>query len=127
MIRLLIAGLMLLIVNNAHAMTNESLIKYCKKYVNNNFQMTTENSFCMTYFIAVRDTGIGICEAYKIRFSELTKREKWIYETFAIHPEVDVKAAVRNYLDTLSYKNIPFTAAHYVRMSLQKGRTCKTE
>ena len=62
MIRLLIAGVMVLMAGNANAaIDNESLYKVCKNYVDGGFVDTGDGLFCQSYFAGVLDTGRTLC------------------------------------------------------------------
>lgn len=130
MLRLLIAGVMLLIVGGANAATNEAIYQACKKYVDNNFESTELSHLnCVFYFAAVRDTLSEICEEYKLNFSALDKSEKAVFEHFSVSYDVSVKAAIQNYVNEM--QKTPelwkYNAGQNVRKSLQKIETCKPE
>lgn len=69
MIRLLIAGLMVLMAGNAYATDTERLYFACKAYADSGFQidassnnnLLSQSLYCVTYMSAVRDSGQFNC------------------------------------------------------------------
>lgn len=130
MIRLLIAGVMVLMAGSANASSNELIYQDCKKYVENNFESEEiPHLSCVLYFAAVRDALAEICHEYKLNFSVFDESEKAVFEHFSVSNDVSIKAAIQNYVNEM--QKTPelwkYNAAKDVRKSLQKIETCIPE
>ena len=95
MVRLLIAGVMVLMAGSANAITNEILYKYCKSYADDNFEFTQEHTVesvsCFSYI-----SGVGQLMRYNC---ETQSPYRAAYQT------KDTDAIVQDYLNRI--KNQP--------------------
>lgn len=58
MIRLLIAGVMVLMADNANAMSNGGLYKFCKPFADSGFEISDGSDWaCLGYFFGVGETA----------------------------------------------------------------------
>jgi hypothetical protein len=62
MIRILIAGVMVLMAGSANALTNEALYRDCKPFSDRSFEpINEEDLYCLQYFIAAIEFSQNIC------------------------------------------------------------------
>jgi len=115
MIRLLIAGLMVLMAGNAKAIINEDLYLYCKSYSDNDFKPNKSDHInCITYFVGVAELAETLCTIEK--YGGLNYNTEYL------------DASIQNYLNRM--KNNPdqwkYTAALQVWVSLAEinGADC---
>lgn len=130
MIRLSIAGLMVLIVGGANAATNETIFQDCKKYVENGFETKKISDLsCVVYFSGVRDVLADICREYQHISNNLTGGEKAVFEFFGVGEDVSVNAAIQHYVNKMEKmpEDWKYNAAMEVRKSLQKIDVCRPE
>jgi len=63
MIRMLIAGFMVLMAGNANAASNENLYRDCKSFSDRSFEAENNNDLaCFAYFTAAIEYSTNICE-----------------------------------------------------------------
>ena len=127
MIRLLIAGLMVLIAGNANAASNEFIYENCKKYADSGFNDNHESApYCVMYFVGVRDALENICFEYQ-NYEGATPIEKSLLEYFAVGFEVSFSAAIQDYVNKMQKKpeDWKYGAGGDVMKSLQKIDSCK--
>lgn len=132
MIRLLIAGLMVLMAGNANAFTNEHLYKFCKSYADNGFELNDEGLACRTYFVGVYDGANSVC-----LIAEEVRNPKNKNEGFDVLVEMlgvgkggaSYDAVIQHYLNRM--RNEPQSwdqnAQWFVVQSLQSFSPCSPE
>ena len=131
MIRLLMAGLMVLMAGNANAYTNQDLYSLCKKFADSGFNTsTTEALICAGYFIGIRDAFGSMCTLYKSRYGTLGDGEKIVFEKFALkaNPKT-MTASVQHYVNKMEQtpENWQFHASKDVADSLRVISPCQPE
>ena len=130
MIRLLIAGMILLMGGNANAVNNETHFKYCKKYVENGFKTTDIDSLkCYVYFTGVYEVLYDACYQYQHASSTLDDSQKAIFEYLAVGKALSLDSAIQHYVNKM--QNAPedwqYSAGGEVKRSLQAMYSCKPE
>ncbi|MBL6605121.1 MAG: hypothetical protein ISP40_03685 [Alphaproteobacteria bacterium] len=128
MIKLLIAGLFVLIAENANAASNESIYKVCKKFASSGFdESTTDALACTMYFLGVRDAYDGVCSIYEGSYETLSESEKYVFEFFALKSSENLHASIQDYVNKMQQKpeNWGYGATFDVGDSLRKMSPCK--
>ena len=130
MIRLVIAGFMVLMAGNAYSASNETIYKSCKKFADSGFDETTTDALaCTMYFVGVRDAYYGACEIYKGSFETLSEDEKFVLEFFALEAKTNIHASIQDYVNRIQQKpeDWQYMASSDVAESLRKMAPCKPE
>lgn len=130
MIRLLIAGVMVLMAGNANAGTNENVYKSCKEFADSGFNDTDMNALaCTMYFIGVQDAYASVCEIYKHYFETLSEDKKSVFEFFALEGSENINSRIQHYVNKMQQKpeSWDHNAAYQVGDSLRKMSPCKLE
>lgn len=130
MIRLSIAGLMLLMAGNANAFTNEDLYKICKGYVDNGFELNNEGMLCRAYFVGVFDGANSVCVLAKELRNPKLNNEGFdvLVEMLGVgNDKASYDAVIQHYLNRM--QNEPQSwdqnAQWYVVQSMQSFSPCK--
>lgn len=130
MIRLLIAGLMMLMAGNAIAARNETIFQDCKKYVEKGFETNTMRDLgCVAYFAGINDVLRDVCIQLNAGLGILNDTEKMFIENFAVGKDISLDAAIQHYVNKMQKtpEDWKYTAARDVKHSLQAIDTCKPE
>ena len=91
----------------AHAITNGSMYKNCKKFADRSFEYSEPtDAMCLSYFAAIRDSGATICVGWKlvadntneldakIQISEFRRME-------GVGDQADLNAAIQHYVNAM--------------------------
>lgn len=127
MIRLLIAGSMVLMAGNAKAgLNNEELYKSCKSYADGGF---VDNGLCLGFFAGVKDTGQTLCII--LNFEGLVGTESESIANFAAieNVHVSVDSVIQNYVNKMREQPEKWSAGAQIDVtsSFQSFIPCKPE
>ena len=145
MIRLLIAGLMVLMAGNAnanpdgYAYQNETIYDVCKHYIENGFEKDQKSLMCHSYFMGVYNSGRMVCRIIKVLKEPENERVQglgnWRLDAFMSSVEINVSigesyfpidVAIKDYVREIG--NRPWersqNAQRWVTGSMQKLAPC---
>lgn len=125
MIRLLIAGLMVLMAGNANAVTNEDLLEDCAIYADNNYKAKDlASAQCTAYFRGIADLLNDLCLVAKV--GDLSEETKVFLKVLGSDP-ISIKAPVQEYINQMKanpkkWKDSP---AFHVGQAFRDIHPCK--
>lgn len=130
MIRLLLAGMMVLMAGNANAFENEDLYKLCKSYVDNGFELNEEGIACRAYFMGVFDGANSVCALGKELHDPKLPNNGFdiLVEMMGVGAsEHSYDAVIQNYLNRMQSEPQIWdqNAQWYVVQSMQVFSPCK--
>ena len=112
MIRLLIAGVMVLMAGNVNAASVGSVYKMCKNYADNSFNYEIpSDAVCVAYFSAIRDRGATVCDDLKpfLTAEDFDVNEKgafaFVQQYYGVGELDSLEAAIQHFVNKM--KNEP--------------------
>ena len=134
MIRLLMAGVMVLMAGSANAASVGDTYKICKNYADNgfNYEKPTDAA-CIAYFGAIRDRGASVCDDMKslLTDEDLDINEQhafgFVQKIYGVGELGDMNSAIQHFVNKM--KNEPerweYRADQAVLESVQAMAPCE--